>query len=150
MRLMVLMSMVTASAALAATPLPGMQATQVDLLNDETKIELLLIDHERQRLQFDKASLTGPIFTLVVSGTAVSAGAVFAVLFSATNGVLAIVGLVAMGVVALPLALGVVWLFANIAHNDRIDAIIGSLNHRRRELQPLSLAPSVMNTLARF
>jgi hypothetical protein len=104
--------------------------------------------YQIQMLQFQKLSLAGPIFTLVIGGAGLIVGAVmlpFAYYLLA-------VALVIMANAALPLAIGLTWLLVNIGYNVRIDAAIRNIRNSHHLSSYEAAAPegAPALTLARF
>ncbi|PZR14028.1 MAG: hypothetical protein DI536_11985 [Archangium gephyra] len=89
-----------------------------------------MIDHQIQLLDFSRASLAGPLTTLVIAATALVAGAV---MLPFGYGFL-IVGLMVMGGSVLPMGIGFVWLASNLSHNASIDRSIKKLRSDRAAL----------------
>ncbi|PZR14029.1 MAG: hypothetical protein DI536_11990 [Archangium gephyra] len=140
-----------ASQAVAEEPLPGAQGSKLTLTADALTVQL--IDLQIDRLTTKRSSLAGPAVLAGFGSLGLSIGAVF---FAASfaggvaNPIALIVSLAIAGASVLPLAIGIVWLVANLTHNGRIDDAIEDLEDDRAVFAPVSALPTSMFRLASF
>lgn len=107
----------------SAVPLPPPQPSlSGGLLSSE-----LLIRHQIQLLEFNRLSLAGPLFVTIFGAVGFTAGGVMLPVFYYTL----YAGFIVIGAAALPLAIGLVWLFVNIGYNHRIDLAIRKLREEQ-------------------
>ncbi|MGV3620752.1 MAG: hypothetical protein ACO1OB_08040 [Archangium sp.] len=93
-------------------------------------LSVRLIDHQIQLLELGRASLAGPITSLAFAGTGLAVGGVMLGIGYTT----AVIGVIVMAGAALPLAIGIAWLVANLNFNARTDATIKTLHNDRAAL----------------
>lgn len=131
----------TESAGLAAstlTPLPPpMPAANTGLAS----LQLRMITNQIQLLLFQRLSLAGPLFATIFGGLGVLVGGVM-MPFGYTA---LIVGIMVASGSALPLAIGLVWLFVNIGYNRRIDQAVEKLRDEQRALSASSPVSSYLD-----
>ena len=86
-----------------------------------------LIDRQILELETAKVSMAGPVTTLALGGAALGFG-LFTMATASTQFVFFLyLGLTATLVAIVPIAMGIVWLCANVIANERIDVAVRRL-----------------------
>lgn len=136
MRAFVLLTLlVTPSAFASSVSISGTHASKLTLGAEEAArptgfaaLEVRLIDHQLQLLEFDRGSMVGPALSMAIGGAAIVVGIVTAAVGGFALGIMILVGAV------VPLVIGIGWLVANIVHNNAIDVAVKQLVDQRAAL----------------